>query len=1189
MKIRDVFKKDIDRKISAVVTLDTEADDILRQEIEEYVVTDEIENRLETFFEVWTQAEKTPTDETGVWISGFFGSGKSHFLKMIGYLLQNKLVDGKRAIDYFLEEDKLSSPKLIDEIKQADQIPTDVILFDVDTKSDTNAHNDKDALVKVFYRVFLDMQGYYGSIPSVARLERRLTQANKYLEFQTKFEEISGQKWIESRNEFDFLEDDVVATLIAINMMTEQAARNWVLTAQKPFAITPDEFADEVQSYIEDTGHRVAFLADEIGQYIGDDSALMLNLQSITKTLGTHSMGKAWMIVTSQQEFDENIIDQGTSAVSGRDFSKIQARFNTRLSLASSNVDEVIKKRLFDKNDAAKKNLTSIYETNEMTLKNLLQFKGGSEKKLFESVDDFVSDYPAVPYQVPLLGKVLNSIREHSASGRSMSEGERSMLGFFQAATQEIESKSTDHFISFDQFYASVQANLDDSHQRMIVQAGENSLIQENLDINLRVLKVLLLIKYLPNDIRPTVDNLTSLLVGSVSEDRLSLQKAVAQALIVLEQQNFIRKEIDQYFFLTNEEQEVNLEIQHKTVDEAAIAKRTQEIVFEDILSDQLRVNTQARQAPFVFGYLLDDATVSSNSTADLSVRLLTPMSSTAQAGDDAIGLATINKSEVVIHIKQDNYQTEIVQASKIEQWIRQNNSQAIEGFGRIKEEKQKELIKHKAEATRLLVEALNQADVFVQDSKLDNEGEIAKRVSEAERLLIERVYTKLEYINSVKHTEDIEDLLSGTNTDLDTGENVQALSDLRDFISRRTQVNSYVNLRSVLDVYEKAPYGYDVTDIEWLVTTLYIQRDIELFKNSVEVDDNNTSVGERIKLLTNNREVDRVQLKVHVKTDERLIRKTKEIGKSLHWSIDETDEFKVMKGFQAKFEGNLQKELAEFQVKTNQSIAYPGVDILDRLSEELSRLDGMTTTVEFYNFIKNHADEILENIDDYDKVHEFFVGEQHEIWEHASDIAHLYEESHNYIQSEDVDKIANEIREILQRKKFHEISQLPALRQQFNDSYTVIAEEHKQTALSKIDHLGRYIDEYTETHQADSVKLDFTDEIDRLKSRINNSNSLKEYAQVDTDINQIRNNLTDAVDRYNRQQAQLAASKQKMTSGDKQNPTPIPVVRRVKKVSLTSTYWSISNEDELDRKIRELHRKLSSELSDSDEINITF
>ncbi|MCR8704353.1 BREX system P-loop protein BrxC, partial [Weissella cibaria] len=155
----------------------------------------------------------------------------------------------------------------------------------------------------------------------------------------------------------------------------------------------------------------------------------------------------------------------------------------------------------------------------------LIQFSGGAEKKLFKDVDDYVQNYPAIPYQVNLLGKVLNEIRNHSASGRSMSEGERSMLGFFQKAVQQIEDENTEHFIAFDQFYDSVQANLDDSHQRVIVQAGENSLIQENKDINLRVLKVLLLIKYLPQEIHATVGNITSLLIRSITEDRLSLQK----------------------------------------------------------------------------------------------------------------------------------------------------------------------------------------------------------------------------------------------------------------------------------------------------------------------------------------------------------------------------------------------------------------------------------------------------------------------------------------------------------------------------------------------------------------------------------------------------------------------------------------------------------------------------------------
>ncbi len=118
---------------------------------------------------------------------------------------------------------------------------------------------------------------------------------------------------------------------------------------------------------------------DEIGQYIGDDSKLMLNLQTVTEELGKECMGKAWVIVTSQQDIDS------ITKVKGNDFSKIQGRFDTRLSLSSANVDAVIKKRILEKTDAAAQSLRLLYEQKATIIKNLIVFNDTAEKKLYAS------------------------------------------------------------------------------------------------------------------------------------------------------------------------------------------------------------------------------------------------------------------------------------------------------------------------------------------------------------------------------------------------------------------------------------------------------------------------------------------------------------------------------------------------------------------------------------------------------------------------------------------------------------------------------------------------------------------------------------------------------------------------------------------------------------------------------------
>ena len=101
MNIAELFAKDINRSINGVIKVGQQDDTNIRQELEEYVVTEELKKHFYTFFGRFAESIESPTDQMGVWISGFFGSGKSHFLKILSYLLENRSVGNNRALDDF--------------------------------------------------------------------------------------------------------------------------------------------------------------------------------------------------------------------------------------------------------------------------------------------------------------------------------------------------------------------------------------------------------------------------------------------------------------------------------------------------------------------------------------------------------------------------------------------------------------------------------------------------------------------------------------------------------------------------------------------------------------------------------------------------------------------------------------------------------------------------------------------------------------------------------------------------------------------------------------------------------------------------------------------------------------------------------------------------------------------------------
>ena len=417
MNIRDMFAKRIDRNIRGVIKVGQHDDSSIRQELEEYVVTHELQKHFAAFFEAYCRSINGSTDAMGVWISGFFGSGKSHFLKILSYILDNRVVDGKKAIEYFVDDNKINDNFVLANMRKAAETSADVILFNIDSKSDMNSHNDRDAIVKVFLKVFNEKLGYCAENAYIADLERNLDAKGKLEAFKSTFEDVAMQPWDEARHDFMFVQDDIVEVLDTMGLMSEEAARNWCERASNmDYSITIENFTKLVNDYIKTKGpnHHVVFMVDEMGQYVGDNLQLLLNLQTVTEDLGSRCKGKAWVIVTSQQDINE--VTKGK--VKSDQFSKIQGRFDTRLSLSSANVDEVIRKRILAKNDTGTQTLSVLYDMKSTVIKNLITFSDGPERKLYSGNQNFVDVYPFVPYQFRLMQNVLAQIRKHGNSGK---------------------------------------------------------------------------------------------------------------------------------------------------------------------------------------------------------------------------------------------------------------------------------------------------------------------------------------------------------------------------------------------------------------------------------------------------------------------------------------------------------------------------------------------------------------------------------------------------------------------------------------------------------------------------------------------------------------------------------------------------------------------------------------------------
>ena len=435
MLIRDMFVKDINREINGVIQVAQDTESVVYQEVSEYVVTSELKEHFTKFFKMYNKAFIEPTNGIGVWISGFFGSGKSHFLKMLSYILENKQIGSSRTVDMF--RDKLvDSPELFSLIEKATANKTEAILFNIDIEGSVNKNNT--AVLRVFAKMFYNHLGFFGENLKVARFEYFLNEDGKTEEFRKVFKAKSGKEWTVARKAFGLQGRYIIPTLMEVFGMDEEAAKAWFRDKEESnFSIAA--LVEDIKTYIDKKpeNFRLLFMIDEMGQYAGSDTDYLLNLQSLVEAIGSTCGNRVWVMCTGQQALDKVI------KLRNDEFSRIIARFKTILSLSSASAEEVIQKRVLDKNTDAKEVLVDEYGQKDAVLRNLFTFTSETVANMrgYDNEGEFVNNYPFVPYQFFLLQRVFTELKERGVIGAYQSGAERSMLSGFKEAAEKIQGE----------------------------------------------------------------------------------------------------------------------------------------------------------------------------------------------------------------------------------------------------------------------------------------------------------------------------------------------------------------------------------------------------------------------------------------------------------------------------------------------------------------------------------------------------------------------------------------------------------------------------------------------------------------------------------------------------------------------------------------------------------------------------
>ncbi|MEJ9280658.1 BREX system P-loop protein BrxC [Ureibacillus thermosphaericus] len=1184
MLIKEIFKKDIFRPINGVVQAGQLDHDTIKNELEEYVLTDEVTGYLQTFYKNYLSVYKTPTKDIGVWISGFFGSGKSHLLKILSYLLDNKEIDRKKPYEYFYE--KTDNKKLLSMMEEVAQKESDSILFNIDSLSSSSSTN-KERIVEVFLRVFNRHLGYSDTL-WVADMERQLDEIGKYQEFKDTIFRLYETKWEDFRLKAVLRRKKIVQALIEIGL-DEETANSFFEISKNTFSISSTQLAQLIANYCKSRGpeYRIVFLVDEVGQYIGTDGNLMLNLQTVVEDIGSATMGQAWVIVTSQEK-----IKAAVNVHSEKDFSKIQGRFATRINLSSANTDEVIKRRLLEKTDTATKTLKATYEPIEQIVKNRLSFDPNSTqfRSGYRSADEFVSLYPFVPYQVELLQDVFNKIRIHGEGGTSLAHGERSLLKAFQEAAKLNSNEEIGNLVTLAEFYPSIRSFLETTITQTITRAEDRAKNNEGLKLeDVDVLKVLYLIKGI-DKIKATPSNIATLLLGSIYDDHDDYH--IKESLNRLEQAMFIEKHADgTYSFLSDEEQEINKEIRNVEVNPIKIKEQLGDLFFTK-LYPKPKFEYRKDTPPFDYNKRFDNYT-KGNMTNALTLQVFTVAMSDMEAALKA------NTGQLVICLDEEivaEAESAIKYSEQVQKYVNfKRNSSTTETQKRIFEAKLSQVDDFEQKAEELLKKAAEKARFFIQGQERFFKGSFENKVNSAFELLIKNTYSRLDYVDEPitfkTHKEAWRKLAEhGIENDLlqMTG-NRRAYEEMKDYFEEIARWHEKPSLKSVIDKFQAEPYGWSEYDIIGLILALMNAGKVKLSIGDELFTPEQSNFYDRLARIS---ERERIRVIPEIEVDPKVKREFISIIREFFGDRDFGETYQdlanvIVKELTERFAAPLEEINKKRREQKLYEFPYPGEREINALSMGINQILQIRDPEQMVNAFINTEDDLESWLESIEKLNGFYNKTPITIFDDTVDVLDRLQKDLTIIQDNDVLLIKKQITDILTNPNpYRDIPKLPQLTSQLESKINEIVNEQRQAINIQVEKLEKKLNETKEYYLEIPAIVDYIDtemqKFNRLKSNLEHEKSL-------VIIRVLLQDLTDLTNQIENRAKQLEVEYRKPPiDNPSDEPTTVIREKQSKKLNANELYRlffngrkKIETQQDLDHALQELRKALLRELKD--------
>lgn len=993
MKLEQLFSKPVDRAIEGVIKADDGVSLLL--ELDEYVITNEVAKRLEEFLEAYLNY----AGANGVWVSGFFGSGKSHLLKMLALLLQNDEVDDHFPLDIFLAKYPFVEGGIAaKDLKRAVDIPSESILFNIDQKADVISKDELDALIAVFVKVFDEHCGYYGKQPYVAQFERELDENGLLDAFKREFAAIVGGgrdwEWGRKKSKIKAAEIDQAYTAV-----TGVGVKDILDKYRADYRLSIEDFAEQVKAYIDSKGpdFRLNFFVDEVGQYVAGNVKLMTNLQTVAESLATKCSGRSWVVVTAQEDMSA-VLGEGTQQ--SNDFSRIQARFKNRMKLSSQDVAEVIQKRLLAKHTDHIDALSQLFHEQENNFKTLFDFSDGSATyPRFKNCEHFVQSYPFIPYQFALFQSSIQSLSRHSAfEGKHSSVGERSMLGVFQQVAVHIKDHQLGDLATFDLMFEGIRTALKSGIQSSILKA-ENALDDK---FALKVLKALFLVKYV-KEFKPTIRNICVLMQGSFDTSLTEIKNNVEEALALLENETLIQRNGEFFEYLTDEEQDVEEEIKNTDIDTQAIATELEKLVFDGvIISRKIRWDESAQDYPFT--RKLDDNQIGQE--RELAINVITSFHEHRDATEKHRSDTVYNDElrvvlpeserlirDLTLYIKTGKYishETRTTQQDSVKRILADKAAQNGERYGQLK---------------TLVSSLMGAATYFVSGKEVELPGEDGQtKVQRAFVELIKLTYPNLKMLRG-KQFQESEVAAILTQSEQGLFDNDASLPESEQEMLAHIQSSHRggvrVTVKQLREKFEKKPYGWSYPAVICTLSYLCARGKVEVRESTNLLDESDLA-----RALLNSNIQGNLILDPQIEFTAGETKRLRDFFNDYFEQVPKSSEAKALaKETQEAFaaqETSLQRLL-------NQAEKYPFLRCLTVVIQDLKELESKPyqwfvteLTSDEDKWLDNHKDKVI------DPVVSFMNGPNKEHLDEAALLLNDHKDNLNYLEADEVQTLKN-------------------------------------------------------------------------------------------------------------------------------------------------------------------------------------